>query len=107
MQDIDARTVERILDGHVTTMIRRGDDGSLAMSADKWRLAEVTDAALTFRAEPPAPPDVAPHVIALDDVDHFAWDRLPKQQKRSQIRAYLRNGDVVTFSGMLGDPFGP
>jgi hypothetical protein len=27
------------------------------------------------------------------------WDRLPKQQARSQIRFFLSCGDVWTFSG--------
>ena len=104
MHDIDAETAERVLDGHICNMIRRGGDGSLVMSADKWRLAERTATTLTFVAVPPAPDDVAPVTIELADVERLAWDRLPKQQKRSQVRAYMRNGDVVTFSGTLDDP---
>ena len=104
MHEIDPETAERVLDGRVCNMIRRGDDGSLAMSADKWRLAERTPTTLRFVAEPPAPPDVAPLTIELADVERLAWDRLPKQQTRSQVRVFLRNGDVVTFSGTLGEP---
>ncbi|MDP8921977.1 MAG: hypothetical protein M3O34_03775 [Chloroflexota bacterium] len=104
MHDIDPETLERILDGRICNLIRRGDDGSLTISADKWRLAERTPTTLTFVAEPPAPADVPPLMIELADVDRLAWDRLPKQQTRSQVRVYLHNGDVVTFSGALADP---
>ena len=104
MTDIDADAAERILEGRSCNLIRRGGDGSLVMSADRWRLAERGLAALTFIAEPPAPPDAAPLTIELADVGRLAWDRLPKQQTRSQVRFYLRNGDVVTLSGTLGDP---
>ncbi len=104
MHDIDPETAERVLDGRTCNMIRRGGDGSLTMSADKWRLAERTPTALTFVAEPPAPPDLAPLTIELADVERLAWERLPKQQVRSQVRFFLRNGDVVTFSGSLGEP---
>ncbi len=104
MHEIDPETAERVLDGRVCNMIRRGGDGSLTMSADKWRLAERTPTSLTFVAEPPAPADVAPITIELADVERLAWDRLPKQQTRSQVRCFMRNGDVVTFSGTLGEP---
>ncbi len=104
MHDIDPETAERVLDGRACNMIRRGGDGSLTMSADKWRLAERTPTALTFVAEPPAPPDLAPLTIELADVERLAWERLPKQQVRSQVRFFLRNGDVVTLSGSLGEP---
>jgi len=104
MTDIDAAAAERILDGTSCNMIRRGGDGSLTMSADRWRLAERGPTSFRFAAEPPVPPDVVPLTIELADVERFGWDRLPKQQTRSQVRFYLRNGDVVTFSGALGDP---
>ena len=104
MRDIDPEAVERLLDGTTCNMIRRGGDGSLTMSADKWRLAERTPTSLTFVAEPPAPADLAPLTIELAEVERLAWDRLPKQQARSQVRVFLRNGDVVTFSGNLAEP---
>ncbi len=106
MHELDPEAVERILDGRVCNMIRRGGDGSLTMSADKWRLAERTVTTLVFVAEPPAPADVAPIRIELTEVERLAWDRLPKQQTRSQVRCFMRNGDVVTFSGTLGEPPG-
>ena len=104
MHEIDPETAERVLDGRTCNMIRRGGDGSLTMSADKWRLAARTTTALTFVAEPPAPADIAPITIVLAEVERLAWDRLPKQQTRSQVRFFLHNGDVVTFSGALSDP---
>lgn len=104
MLDLDAAAAERLLDGQTCNMIRRGGDGSLIMSADTWRLVERGQTAWTFRAEPPAPPDVAPLTLDVDEIERLAWDRLPKQQIRSQVRFFLRNGDVVTFSGALGDP---
>ena len=104
MHDIAPETAERVLAGRTCNMIRRGGDGSLTMSADKWRLAERTSTTLTFVAEPPAPADVAPMTIELADVERLAWDRLPKQQTRSQVRFFLHNGYVVTFSGALSDP---
>jgi hypothetical protein len=33
-----------------------------------------------------------------------AWDRLPKQQARSQVRFHLASGDLWTFSGTLAEP---
>jgi hypothetical protein len=104
MRDIDPTTAERILRDKPATMIRRGDDGSLVMSRDKWRLAARTEIAMTFAAEPPAPDDVAPIVMVLAEVERLAWERLEKQRTRSQVRFFLRNGDVVTFSGFFEDP---
>ena len=104
MPDIDAEAAERILTEQSCNMIRRGGDGSLVLSADRWRLAERGPTAWTFRAEPPAPSDLAPLTLDLADVERLAWDRLPKQQTRSQVRFFLRNGDVVTFSGALSEP---
>ena len=104
MHEINPETVERVLDGRVCNMIRRGGDGSLTLSADNWRLAERTPTSLSLVAEPPAPADVAPVTIELADIERLAWDRLPKQQTRSQVRCFMRNGDVVTFSGTLGEP---
>jgi len=36
-------------------------------------------------------------------VARVAWDRLPKQHTRSQIRFYLANGDLWTFSGSVDE----
>ena len=33
----------------------------------------------------------------------LVWDRLPKQQVRSQIRFVLANGDLWTFSGQVNE----
>jgi hypothetical protein len=41
--------------------------------------------------------------VRLDDVQRLTWDRLPKQQVRSQIRFFLANGDLWTFSGTVDE----
>ena len=37
------------------------------------------------------------------DIARIVWDRLPKQQVRSQLRFFLTNGDVWTFSGQVDE----
>ena len=106
MVDLDAATAATILDGIVLNMIRRGDDGSLVLSMDRWRFSRLTDDALTFTPEPPAPADTAPLVIPLAEVATISWDRLKKQQERSQVRVRKTNGDLLTFSGRMPDPPG-
>jgi hypothetical protein len=106
MVDLDAATAATILDGITLNMIRRGDDGSLVLSMDRWRFSRLTDDALTFTPEPPAPPDTAPLVIVLAEVASITWDRLKKQQERSQVRVRKTNGDLLTFSGRMPDPPG-
>jgi hypothetical protein len=39
----------------------------------------------------------------MERVEKLTWDRLPKQQQRSQIRFYLNNGDLWTFSGSVDE----
>jgi hypothetical protein len=94
----------RLLDGVRLNLIRRGADGSLVMSTDHWLLTSADDGAFTFTAEPPAPPETPPTVIPLADVEQITWDRLTKQQARSQVRFRLLNGDLQTFSGRNPDP---
>jgi hypothetical protein len=106
MVDLDAVTAATILDGIVLNMIRRGDDGSLVLSMDRWRFMSLTDDALTFTPEPPAPPETEPLVILLAEVASISWDRLRKQQERSQVRVRKTNGDLLTFSGRMPDPPG-
>ena len=38
-----------------------------------------------------------------DAIQRVVWDRLPKQQVRSQIRFHLKSGDVWTFSGQVDE----
>jgi hypothetical protein len=37
------------------------------------------------------------------DLAQVLWDRLPRQQTRSQIRFRFTNGDVWTFSGTVDE----
>ena len=79
-------------------MLRRGADGSLVLSADHWRLDvdKTTAEAFHFSAREDNAPDL---VVPTETIGKLTWDRLPKQQQRSQIRFYLNNGDLWTFSG--------
>jgi hypothetical protein len=104
MRDIDAASAASLLDGVPLNLIRRGADGSLVMSTDKWRLTGSDDDAFTFTAEPPAPETVEPLVIRLDEVDRVTWDRLERQRARSQVRFHRKDGALLTFSGQLPDP---
>jgi hypothetical protein len=47
--------------------------------------------------------DAPPLEVRLDEVEELVWDRLPKQQVRSQIRFVLVNGDLWTFSGTVDE----
>ena len=104
MVDLDASTAANLLEGVSLNLIRRGNDGSLVLSMDHWRFASLADDVLTFTPEPPAPPETEPLVIPLSDVASISWDRLTKQQARSQVRIRKTNGDLLTFSGRLPDP---
>src|SRR5215470_4309406 len=81
-------------------LLRRGADGSLRLSSDHWRLDQATDAEFRFSAREE---DAPPLVVHLNDVEQLVWDRLPKQQVRSQIRFVLANGDLWTFSGSVDE----
>jgi hypothetical protein len=104
MIELDASTAADLIRGHRLNLIRRGADGSLVMSTDGWRLSDLSDEAMTFTADPPAPPDHPPTVILLVEVERITWDRLAKQQTRSQVRFHMRSGDRHTFSGRLPEP---
>jgi len=104
MRDLDPKDAATILANASLNLIRRGADGSLVMSTDHWRLAGADDTGFMFAAEPPAPESVEPIVIPLADVDRITWDRLARQQTRSQVRFHRRDGDLLTFSGQLPDP---
>jgi hypothetical protein len=70
------------------------------LSTDHWRLDALTTDAFRFVARETGAPDL---VVPFDDVERLAWDRLPKQQVRSQIRFFLANGDLWTFSGTVDE----
>jgi hypothetical protein len=105
VRDLTIADLRPVLGSSTLNLIRRGADGSLRMSVDRWRLAEVEPEAVVFRsipAEPPAAEQVLE--VLLVEVERITWDRLPRQQARSQLRFHLRSGDLWTFSGALAEP---
>ena len=104
MQDLHPTAAANLIRGYRLNLIKRGADGSLVMSTDGWHMIEADLTAITLKADPPAPPETALMVIVLEDVERITWDRLAKQQARSQVRFHLKNGDLWTFSGRLPDP---
>jgi hypothetical protein len=98
--EIDPETAARAFGGGYFNLLRRGADGSLILSRDHWRLAEATDDAFRFSARDM---DAPPLEVRLEDVERLVWDRLPKQQVRSQIRFVLVSGDLWTFSGTVDE----
>jgi hypothetical protein len=98
--EIDRSTAARAFGDAYFNLIRRGANGSLSMSMDHWRLVDATAETFRFAA---GENGVAPLEVSLADVERFVWDRLPKQQVRSQIRLYLVSGDLWTFSGSVDE----
>ena len=97
---IDAATAARAFGDGYFNLLRRGADGSLRLSSDHWRLDEATDEVFRFSAREAEAP---PLEVRLEEVEQLVWDRLPKQQVRSQIRFVLSNGDLMTFSGTVDE----
>lgn len=98
--EIDAQTAARAFGQGYFNLLRRGADGSLTLSSDHWRLDQATDDAFRFSARE----DDAPLLeVRLQDVERLVWDRLPRQQARSQIRFVLVSGDLWTFSGTVDE----
>jgi hypothetical protein len=97
---LDRSTAARAFGSAYFNLLRRGANGSLTLSSDHWQLVEATEALFRFHAREA---DAPPLELPIDDVEHFEWDRLPKQQVRSQLRAYLANGDLWTFSGAVDE----
>jgi hypothetical protein len=93
---LDPETAARAFGDAYFNLLRRGADGSLVLSTDHWRLDKLTDEAFRFVAREDAARVLE---VRLDEVARLVWDRLPKQQVRSQIRFVLANGDLWTFSG--------
>ena len=104
MKPIDHQTAAQILADVSLNLIRRGADGSLVLSMDHWRFESLSEEAITLIPEPPAPPETTPTVFLLHEIESITWDRLAKQQERSQVRFRLKNGDLHTFSGRLPEP---
>ena len=98
--DLDRATTIRAFGVAYFNLIRRGADGSLSLSMDHWRLAEATEEVFRFSAREA---DAPPLEVATRDLARVVWDRLPKQQVRSQIRFVFDNGDLWTFSGTVDE----
>ena len=98
--DIDPATAARAFGSAYFNLLRRTAQGSLVLSTDHWRLEALTAEAFRFVAREVGAADL---VLPLEDVERLAWDRLPKQQVRSQIRFFLVNGDLWTFSGSVDE----
>jgi len=98
--EIDAATAARAFGDAYFNLLRRGADGSLKLSTDHWHLDEVTPEHFRFSARED---DAPPLEVRLDEIERVVWDRLPRQQVRSQIRFGLANGDLWTFSGNVDE----
>jgi hypothetical protein len=98
--DLDRATAARAFGSAFFNLIRRGADGSLIMSMDHWQLDQVTAEAFHFQ---PREDGATPLELKIDEIQRLTWDRLPRQQVRSQIRFYLANGDLWTFSGSVDE----
>jgi hypothetical protein len=98
--ELDRATAARAFGSAYFNLIRRGADRSLTLSRDHWRLSEHSTLSDAFRfvARDEQAPDL---VVDLSQVERMVWDRLPRQQVRSQIRFHFVNGDVWTFSGSV------
>lgn len=99
--ELDGQDAARLLRTTSFNLIRRGADGSLALSADKWRLVKADSATFCFQALAPEAPPLA---LSLVDVERIVWDRLASQKERSQVRFIFTTGDVWTFSGHVEFP---
>ena len=104
MQEINVDAAARALEAADCNFLRRSADLQLSMSGAKWRLTERTPEMLTFHAVG-ADGELLPDTMALSlpDVERITWDRLPKQQSRSQVRFLFRDGEQWTFSGHVPD----
>ena len=98
--DLDPLVAARAFGDAYFNLLRRGADGSLTLSTDHWRLDEANTELFRFSAREDDAPDLE---VRLEDVERMVWDRLPKQQVRSQIRFVLVNGDLWTFSGTVDE----
>jgi hypothetical protein len=98
--EIDTQTAARAFGDAYFNLLRRGADGSLTLSTDHWRLDEATAEVFRFSAREEDAPTLE---VRIEEVERLLWDRLPKQQVRSQIRFVLANGDLWTFSGTVDE----
>ena len=105
MRDIGPDDLPGVFGSSVLNLIRRGADGSLRMSADRWRFGGGDSERVVFRSIHDDPAESEQMLeVPLAEVARLTWDRLPRQQARSQVRFHLTSGDLWTFSGMLNEP---
>jgi hypothetical protein len=107
MSEIDLETAVRALALSACNFLRRTADLTLSMSTVRWRLAARSPDTLTFRPVAPSGtflPDDEALALPLAEVARVTWDRLPRQQTRSQIRFHFRSGELWIFSGYLEEP---
>ena len=89
-------------------LLRRGADGSLRLSADRWRFDRADEVSIVFCSDhPPGDPERQTLELAISDLHRVTWDRLPRQRTRAQLRFHLTNGDLWTFSGAIDSPDPP
>ena len=108
MRDIDRQAATRVLRSTGFNFLRRGADLTLSMSGAKWRLVDETPETFTFRPVGPSGDPLPPlpgeeMTLSLADVERITWDRLPRQQHRSQVRFHFHTGELWTFSARLDD----
>jgi hypothetical protein len=101
VKDLTPEAAAELLRTPQLTLIRRGADGSLILSADKWTLDRRSDSGFRFRSETVDGMETLWLDVELESVVRLSWDRLPKQERRSQVRVHFHNGDIWTFSGYL------
>jgi hypothetical protein len=105
VRELDLDDLPRIVGTRPLDLIRRGADGSLRLSTDRWQLQRVGEIAVEFSSIVDDPADEAQALkVPLDNVARVTWDRLPKQRARAQVRFHLRDGDLWTFSGRIDEP---
>jgi hypothetical protein len=108
MHELALDDLPRILGARPLDLIRRGADGSLRLSTDRWQLLRVGVLAVEFSSIVADSADqVQALEVPLDNLARVTWDRLPKQRARAQVRFHLRDGDLWTFSGRLDEPSSP
>jgi hypothetical protein len=104
MREIDLNAAARALASGGFNFLRRGADLSLRMSGARWQLTERTAEALVFRPLAPSGATLPEEMtLALAEIERITWDRLPRQQQRSQVRFHLQSGELWTFSGRLDE----
>ena len=106
MRDLSIDELPPLTGDAILNLLRRGADGSLRLSADRWQLVRAGDGVVVFHSVTTDPADLQVLEVRLAEVSRVTWDRLPRQQARSQLRFHLANGDIWTFSGPLSEPAG-